>query len=337
MGTYLITPNLLIPMTADKTEGAFSYLKGIVTTLKTGASPYVTKGSSSGGSITAFSATPDGVDRWTGKTAAEAVSSSGPVWHVLEDSFGVQVLLAIQGDASLPLVFFGVAKNKFETSGAWRNAGSVSEIVYPRDTTSVVDKDQDVIGGTGGGIIYPYSNSGADQRFHVMRRTDAPGFYAVAVRAGVEGDYYLGGFCKLTAPKTTDTNPYVVFGGREGGGCSWVTYDLALGSGHSDVWARVPTDGTIRYCFGQWRAGSENVWERAEFGPDPFSGAYQGGLIPIYSRATGAAHIRGFLPDLERAIPAHISGTFANAAQTQVIFGDLIFPWAASAGTPLGV
>lgn len=329
MATWTILANQQYLTGGVLEDSSWNFMLALLAALKSATGgAYTTRGSSSAGSISAFSATPDGVDRWTGKTVAEVLTSTNYAWHILEaPTSGIQVLLAIRNNGD-GFMYIGVAKNKFETAGAWRNAGSVGVTTSPRDETSVPEHERDVVPTSPASISTPRpTHTGAMARFHVWKRADGEGFMVVATeQTGAEDRFYLGGIFKLVDPRAGDTNPFIVICQQGGpGGCDSDLYDVA-GPGHADVFGRIPTDGIIRYSFAQLYAG-ERIYDRATLGPSPFSGKYQALPVVLFSRAVALTeHFRGTLTDVYRAHDSHATHDVVNAA-AQIIFDDLMFPW----------
>jgi hypothetical protein len=334
MPFYEVIPNQLYSTIVSSAEISFQFVKAIIAALKTSpGGACITRGSSSAGTVVAYSATPDGVDRWFGATAVEALSGSGFAWQILESTSGLQYLFAVKFDGS---IYLGCAKNKFETAGAWRNAGSVTALVAPSDVTSTPEQDREVVPPSPLSMYGPYPPSaGLTSRFHVWKRVDGEGFVVVATHAtGNVGQFYLGGVFKLTTPKDGDTNPYVVMcsQGGTGGGCSWTAYDNN-GPTHSQIWGRVPVDGVVPYSFVEPWAG-EAVYGRSDLTVDPFTGKFQALPIQLFSRAaTSRMHFRGCMPGMFRAQDSHVTFDTINSA-SQIVFDDLIFEWD-GATTPL--
>ncbi len=143
--------------------------------------PYSTRGSSRTGSAgTAFSATPDGVDHWTGRTAAEAAApgAGNVVWHDLENSLGHQVLFAVNPTAGQSAWITCFSANKLETAGAWR-AGGTSALIRPADTTSTPAAGRELITVSS---VAPNPQSINNYYNNIVVRQDGRGFYFYSFR-----------------------------------------------------------------------------------------------------------------------------------------------------------
>lgn len=327
MAQWQMHLNQVVPASSDDTEQAFEWLKALIALFKTAPHAYTTRGSSLAGSVTAHSATPDGVDRWATATRAQAVSNSDYIWNVLQSPLGMQLLFLLKGNASTSgaaEIFIGIAKNKFETPGAWRSA--VDEVTWPRDITSSPERDRDIIIDDSDPYADAFFNA-ASQRFHFWKRTDAEGFYVVITRtdgASTDSGISFGGVAKLNEPRTGDSNPYLVWLSQLGG-ADWSTWNDA-GPTHSPIFGRVPSVGTVRYSMVEPIVASDRVWD--EIAEDPFSGLFQALKIAVFTKAVGVQpHVRGFFPDLYRAYPDHSTHDFSNLGKTGIIFGDFILPW----------
>lgn len=201
---------------ATSADLRWAFAKRIVSALKADAvSPWVTRGSSRNGtSGIVFSATPDGVDHWAGRTQTEAASVGNPVWHVLQNvATGHQVCLLLgttSGPASSITVVFSL--NKLEAAGAWRGGGT-STALRPTDTVSTPAAGREL--NTNAGSLTPQSLS--NEYFHLFNRKDGRGFYTMLVRdvtPDASSDGYYGGYFPFNSPFSGDANPYLAFSGN---------------------------------------------------------------------------------------------------------------------------
>lgn len=174
--------------------------------------PYTCRGSSRNGSLgAAFSATPDGVNYWSGKTQTEVAGAGNPIWLVLQNSITGHQVVFLLGTASGPVssILIAMSMNKFESAGAWRGGGSATG-TRPTDTASSPITGREL--ATNAGTFTPQSTS--NEYFNLFVRKDGNGFYCILFRdttpdATADGLYC--GYFKFSAPFTTDANPHLAF------------------------------------------------------------------------------------------------------------------------------
>lgn len=265
-------------------------------------SPWTTRGSSRNGTAgSAFSATPDGVDHWTGRTVAQAANST-VVWHVLQNTAtGHQICFLIgtsSGAASDWTLIF--ALNKFETGGAWRGGGS-SISVRPTDVTSSPTAAREL--NTLARGFSPQSTSNYHSNFNV--RKDGKGFYAVAwrdVTPDTTNDGFVLGYCPLTTPYVADANPYLAFIGN----------NATMGS------TPFMFTGTNGSCVGRLQDGTLQEHRSLDIDHaslfldrlDAWRSAYPVHGIAMYAQTT--KDVRYWLPDLYIAHNTPSSSDFAT-------------------------
>jgi hypothetical protein len=322
----------------------WEYLANGVTFLQ--ANGWFTRGSSIDGSAgTLYSSTPDGVDRWAGLTRAQAQGNSNLIWHVLEHSVsGCQLVIAFSGAGGGLLGFFAWAKNKFEDSGAWRNAGSVTANVRPEDLTSSPASDREVdMDGSDTNFLLPQGGSQAGEyRFSYGTRVDGTGFYFLefpdgSATPGTSQHGSLMAVFPLLDPATGDTNPFLAFGMRSG-----VYAHIGFGDTPSTNPGRVvgrTSGGRRKYCAYTFSAAAAGTGGSifSDFNSplkaaDPFSGRYRALVMPFWCD-TSPAHMRTTLGDFYA-----VSNSFAEK-QTYLDldggryfrYGDFLLPWGGSA------
>lgn len=207
-------------------------------------SPYICRGSSRNGSLgAAYSATPDGVNRWSGHTQTEIAGAGNPIWMTLESVKSGHQVCFLLGTASGPVSSIAVifALNKFESGGAWRGGGT-GTATRPTDVTSSPIAAREL--NTAALGFSPQSVS--NEYFNLWVRKDGRGFYAGLFRdttPSLTADGFLMGYFPLTEPFAADVNPYLsIVGNNNSFGNA--TLPFAAGSNVSCV-GRL-ADGTLQ-------------------------------------------------------------------------------------------
>lgn len=183
--------------------------------------PWVTRGSSriDRSNVATYSATPDGVDRWTGFDGPTNLmlndafdflgfpDGSSVVWHVLENTVsGYQICIMAGATNTAPALALILSKNKFETAGTWR-AGGTSATVRPTDTASSPAYNREISTGreTGGVVVsFTFPSAGVwSQR--LCNRPDGRGFYYWVINGLTEttGNAYMMGTAPVTGTPLT--------------------------------------------------------------------------------------------------------------------------------------
>ncbi len=288
-------------------------------------SPCVVRGSSRNGSLgAAYSATPDGVNYWTGKTQTEVAGAGNPIWGVLENvATGIQYGFLL-GTASGPVtsIVVVVAINKFETAGAWRGGGT-GTATRPTDVTSSPTAARELNTGAAGLTPQTTTNNYAN----IVVRKDGRGFYAALycdTAPSLTADGFIMGVAPLSLPHTTDLNPYVAFAGN----------NQAMGA---TPFLFTGTSGT---CVGRLQDGTLQEHRSMDIDHaslwldrlDPWQAAYPMHRIGLRSLTTKDA--RYWLPDLyicSGSAPAS-SGLSTRNSKTHFHINPadtygLIWPW----------
>ncbi len=277
---------------------------------------WTARGSScTGSSGTAYSSTPDGVDRWVGKTSAEAAAvDNQPVWLVLEHATSLAQICFTFAGGTVAQTFI-IARNKFETGGAWRTSTGVN--ARPTDTASTakerelssVDAPNNVWGNTAG------------VRVHAMSRSDGEASWLVQDFAGApDNGVPFAGFAKLKTANVADTNPYIT-----------------LFTSTSDVTAFVAANlGSCPMRVLLQTGSSEWIWIAAikgystylstSVGNNPFTGKGVLYPCPMFSIQTIPQYYRGTIPDLAQAPDGYVTRDGINNL-TYMTFGGFAFPW----------
>jgi hypothetical protein len=337
--------------TVDSTTGdrTWEFCKFIVASLKAMATaPWVTRGSSCDGSLgTAFSATPDGVDRWAGKSIGQAAFNVGirTVWHVLENTVtGLQVCIvygAVNSQSSA--VVFSL--NKFETGGAWRGGGS-SANVRPTDTVSSPAAGREITHVNNAPAV---SGTGVPQvfRFNCLNRDDGKGFYAYyfpdSGATSITFSLVYGCF-PVTAPQTED-NPYLLlatsYGSLTSPSISSTPGSLPSAYTQPNLIGRKGAAGTLitYYLLQPSSVPSNFLFGTTQVNDlDPVLAAYP--MFPGVAWSdmpAGGAHFRAGLPDLYQADTALSPDLNTWNSKAHIQIGFLAFPYDTTQPTPRGI
>ncbi len=309
--TYFVSANNL---TGTGSERPWRNWLIWIASLKTAG--WTVRGSScTGTSGTAYSSTPDGVDRWVDKTSSEAVAvDNQPVWIVLEHATSLAQVCFTFATNSAGRKFI-IAKNKFESGGAWRTSTGVN--TRPTDTSSIakerelssVDSPDNVWGNT------------VDVRVHAMSRSDGEASWLVQDFAGApDNGVPFAGFAKLKTSNAADTNPYITLFTSTADVTTFVSANfpscpmrVLLQTGSSEwIWLAAIKG------FGNYLS--------AVVGTNPFTG--KGVLYPCvtFSVQTNPQYYRGTIPDLAQAPAGYATRDGINSL-TYMKFGGFAFPW----------
>ncbi len=302
----------------------YNHVMSLIATLLSAG--WTCKGSSNTG---AYSTTPDGVDRWTGGTAAGlvAVSTSDKTWYVAESPSGLQVCFEIAG--TFAALYVTVSKNKLNVGNAWRT--SPAALSRPTDTSSspiggrefTMAQSVEFLPGGTGGVQYQ----------HNIVRDDGEGFIVSARRSVDSGNtgglLFLG---KLTAPEEGDDNPYVIYTDT-----SFAYRSSNAPSGASDTyWGRVGSSVVQMAPVLLGGSSTTSYNEAGNCGPDPFSGKETELPFGLWTNA-GSGYVRMSIPDMytirSAGSPSLPYATTLNA-RNRLIHGCFTIPWDGS--TDLG-
>ncbi len=313
---YVFSVNQVVTASTFSTITYNHVISLIATLLSAG---WTCKGSSNTG---AYSSTPDGVDRWTGATAAVLVevSASDKTWYVAESPSGVQVCFEIAG--GFAALYVTVSKNKLNVGSSWRT--SPTALSRPTDTSSspvggrefTMTQSVEFLPGGGGGIHYQ----------HNIVRDDGEGFI-VSCRRSLDGAD-TGGllfFAKLTAPEEGDENPYVLYTDTA------FTYRSSDSppSASNMYWGRVGS-AVIKMAPVLLGGSSTTSYNEAgNCGPDPFSGKETELPFALWTNA-GSGYVRMSIPDMytirSTGSPSLPYATTLNA-RNRFIHGCFTLPW----------
>ncbi len=303
-------------------EQRWQVVLGVIQTMK--GAGWFTRGSSIyGTSGTTFSATPDSTDRWAGKTVLQAIGAGNfSAWHVLEHTAGHQACVSF-GRGSPIVTTFTVAKNKFETAGAWRNAGSVTANVRPADTTSSPALDREVAGTTITPTNFLVITAGLNTIWHCIARDDGQTVYCFTENpTAIDSVYNLWGLAKMSHPSSGNTNPWVILAGRGGDYNTW-------SSTITNVFIRgvTPLVASQSYGMTQMYGGAGTVlMSSGAISADPFSGKFRIAPIGLWTDNAGANHTIFTLPDLCSVPIAWAHRDPINSLQYMKL-GGFGFPW----------
>lgn len=335
-------------LTAGTGDYVWQHAQQLVARLKAmTVAPWVTRGSSRvNAAVATFSATPDGVDNWSTLTGTVAqfcgTGSSSSPWHILENPLtGWQVRIQVHpttAPQTSGYLEIAVAKNKFETGGAWRNAGSVTAAIAPADTTSspTVDREQSS-GQDTGSTLPPFDSLNTRYRNVIGNRPDGKGFYSFSMAETPSLSAGNLQFCTVigTAPQVLHgdqaaltTNTQAVFrfiGDALTNGCNIASPDTAPAT----TWRMKvrENDGSTKNC-----AGLETCFTN---GTVVFSGATAAVADSAYAKlpigplawfSNNTFVLRGALPDVW-IVPSSFNslGSF-NLLQYMKI-GRFLWPW----------
>lgn len=301
-------------------------IKWFLSTLKSAG--WFTRGSSISGSAGhIYSATPDGVDGWTGATDTQIFDGANVIWQVLEHpTTGAQICLT-WGTATntLGLIY---AKNKFETAGAWRTSTAVG--TRPTDVTSTLAVEREIPLNASPSLRQ--WNFGINY-YHIIARDDgaAAFIYCDAPGSGVD-DPAVMGFAMLRTTNMDDTNPVVTWSAS--GGTAYPSYyqgtvtpiesrdTSVIGALHAQWFGVIKATG----CFGEFAPGTADLFDSLLPLADIFDGKGRLGPLTVWSSNSTPAYFRGTIPDLQRAMTAWGNRDLIND-KTFIKLGAYAFPW----------
>jgi hypothetical protein len=305
--THTVNQSITAP---SASELRWAYILAVLAKLKNDpVAPYVVRGSSRNGSSgAAFSATPDGVDRWTGTTQAATAGAGNPIWIVLQNTLTGHQVCFLLGTSSGPVSVVTVvfAMNKFETGGVWRGGGT-GTATRPTDVTSspVAARELATSGSTG---LSPQTLT--NQYYNVSVRMDGKGFYASLFRdttPDLSSDGNFMGYFPLNTPATTDLNPYLAFI-TNNAGLNGNSVPPLQGGGSCSMVGRLQ-DGTSQEhsCMDFGAITSNSYLDQL----DPWMSAYAMHGVAVRSNTTHA--VRLWMPDIFICSgPAPASSNFAT-------------------------
>ncbi len=334
--------------TVDSVAGdrTWGFVRFVVASLKAmSTAPWVTRGSSCNGSSgTAFSATPDGVDRWAGKSVGQASTGGAQtIWHVLENTVsGLQLIVSYAGATSSLGMQFVFSMNKFESAGVWR-AGGTSTSLRPTDTASTPAAGREIasvitaaiVTGSLGPQIY---------RYNVVNRDDGKGAYWYYFPDSLGSAVTLsmaGGFFPFTNPQT-ETNPYMLYNGNYGSLSSnnGVLVHESPSTTTAFMQGRKGTAGTLlNYAILKLASdpGSPQLAGTSANDLDPVEAAYP--LFPNIAWAdlpTNQAHFRCGIPDFYQCNNSSFPDFNTWNTRSYITLGFGVFPYDPAQPTPRG-
>lgn len=319
MASYRFDVENIIPMSADSTNHRWTIVQGVIALMKTAG--WSTRGSSTTGTAgTAYSSTPDGVDRWVGQTYTQAVDAGNNfIWNILEHTAGHQVAILF-GRGTPNYCHFVVAKNKFETGGAWRNGGSVSATVRPEDITSSPAQDREVVQNDVPSNFL-FLSSLLDTYWHAVVRDDGQAIYVVAENSAASESFYsLWGIWKLQDPSSGDSNPWIAASAK-----GLTSANLGDVVANNNITGRIPTAAQRLYAITRLKIAGNDILGSGNIGNDPFTGNERVSPIGLWTDVA-PVHIRFTLPDL-----CYVPDSWGNRDQfngrTYTAFGVIGLPW----------
>jgi hypothetical protein len=274
--------------------------------------------------IAGFSATPDGVDHWNGTTYLAAFSGVDKVWHVLENTLsGNQVCLEVNGGGGNAAFRITFSYNKFNASGVWRNAGSVTYKQRPVDITSTPASGRE-FGSQYKTDLWP--SGSANSRIFFWTRFDGLALGIANRYAATANTSTAGGMLwinKLTHQPETDTNPFVMLHNTNGGaGFGGTNYLQTTPTTNERVVGRIDTS----IVFFSTVSVSELSGDVMDFiVADPFtSGEIE---VPIITwTPTSPKYVRMSIRDLYR-VRAGLSYGLTFNGLDRIVIGNFSFPW----------
>lgn len=327
--------------------------------------PWVTVGSSRDGNdgisnITVYSATPDGVDHWTGGAApltrkqvtTHLDTSTTTVWHVLRQPLtGVEICIGLDpttGGNVDSSWFLTVAQNGFSTGGvssSWRTAPTGPGYPQrPQDVTSTPVANQEI--PTDGRNFLPGSTT---YQIFVANRKDGRGFYAFVTNNFANGD--LKGLIsahQITNPKAGQTNLWLALKATSE---TELNTGLSQRSMPSGRWRGRTAAGTLKDLFAmEWSNRNDGTGTVVAAGGnivDPWLSAYP--VTPAVSMsASGNANIimHGTAADIFQAYSGIPNGgdslNVGGVQGTHIVLGQgsggVAIPWdGTNHGTPRNV
>jgi hypothetical protein len=254
-----------------------------------------------------------------GLTNTQAVGGSGYIWHVLEHTAGHQVCVSFSRAGTL-FVNWTIAKNKFETAGAWRNGGSVNSAARPTDVTSSPTQDQEVDQGTtpANFIILSVVHNNT---YHIAARDDGEAVFVITENNTLTADNYsMWAFWKNQNPNPADTNPWIVSAVR-----NLTISNMGDSTSNGITRGRTPLSGAHPYAFTRLRVVGTDLMATGNMGADPFSGNSRICPLGLWT-STSPIHIRFTIPDL-CYVPASWADRDQFNGRAYTVFGDLGMPW----------
>ena len=283
---------------------------------------YVTRGSST--YTMGFSATPDGVDRWSGQVYSDVVSSNADhVWHALESPIGHQICFEIWGTGGLTRSNIVFSVNKLEDAGAWRNV--VSAIDRPQDITSIPDFGREITAGE-------WRNAGVGTGFyHIVLGDDFKNLTVMDILdTDSGGSGALLAINELTSPVVGDENHFVIMSSASAtSGFVAASYipPSPLAASPSNLVGRTNASIT-NFGLTTLTAGLTFPFDimDAITGPDIFSGKEVEMPLGLWTDDS-TKYFRSSIRDIRRVRQTGLTyGTTFDGLQ-RIVFGNLSFPW----------